>query len=235
MGARGAALCPKASAAASSDASFTNTANSNIDVTVNTVHTHTAMSFGAAAATRDLIVAIAICPNAALGTITSVTIGGATATSLAEYTLGSGERVAFYGVTAGTGDALAAATSGNVVITNSSNLYATQVEMYRVLDGQLTVSDSATSNANPLSFATFDVPAGGIAFGIANHRANTNSTFTWTGIDETEDSVFSSGNNSCSMAAKAFAAAQTSLSVTCTPSGAGLRSPIGLVISIPKA
>lgn len=207
-----------------SAATITKLDESNVPATNNAVHTHTSVALSATGLT---IIGIAISPNGSLGTISSVTANAVEATSV-EQAAGTNERSAIFIVNAG-------ASSGNIVITNSLNLFSTTVVTWEMLGGSATKTDSGTdTNSNPATF-DLDIAAGGVAVGMLCHRSDTNpTTTTWSNLSEDHDDALGSGVYA-SAASAAFAAAQTNLTISATRSAAGVRNPVMCCASFPPA
>lgn len=199
------------------------TTSSSKDATVALAHTYSALSWGDDDGKGRIAVALGIVPNGALGAISSVSLVGSTAsfsTTEVVTAANSSERCSIY-VTSG-----AVGTSGDVVITNSSNLYASFVTVFRLGGVSITATTTWTdTNSNPAT-ADPDIPAGGVTIGVVNHRSDVDETFSWSNLTEAFDTEYMPDDQYGSTAYSAFASAQTNLAVSVTASQAGLRSPV---------
>lgn len=198
---------------------------------VNVTHTYTAANLGTAQSNRSIVVAIQIEANGGLGTISSVVINGVTATSIVQITVGApNERAALFAADVPSG------ATGDISITNSLALFASTITVYACYGMSITPTDTGTDNdSNPATFA-LDIAAGGVAFGSVIHRSNTDpTTFTWGNLTEDTDQVMTVNDEYVTAASAEFASAQTNLSISCTSSNAGVRSPGMCVASFPAA
>lgn len=212
---------------AGSMASITNTTNSSKDATVAASHTYSGLSFGTDDGAGRVIVALGIVPNGAVGSISSVTIGGTTAAQVVTAQNGF-ERCSIYATSGVSG------TSGDVVITNSDNLYASFVSVFRISGASITATTTWTdTNSNPAT-ADPDVPAGGVVVGAVNHRSDVDETFSWANLTEAYDVEYMVDDQFGSSAYSAFASAQTNLAVSATATQAGLRSPVMTLAVFPS-
>jgi hypothetical protein len=211
-----------ASAGSGSMGTITPTTSSSKDATVSLSHTYSGLSLGDDDGKGRVGIALGIVPNGALGTISSVSIVGSTATfSTNEIITASNgfERCSIY-ATSGV-----AGTSGDVVITNSANLYASFVTVFRL--GGVSIAASTTwtdTNSNPAT-ADPNVSAGGVAIAVVNHRSDVDETFSWSNLTEAFDVEYMADDQYGSSAYNAFASAQTNLAVSVTATQSGLRSP----------
>lgn len=170
------------------------------------------MAIGAVAGGRHVLVAISGRSGNTSTNITSVTIGGITATSVIRAFRGgsgSGENLtAIYIAPVPTGTTATIVVNFNVAFARAS------VSVYRVV-GLMSATATATGNStatNPT--ASLNISAGGFAVGSCYSESMT--SFTWTNLTESVDST-TNFNNTYTAAAANFAAAQTGLALTCTP------------------
>lgn len=178
-------------------------------------------SIGAAAGGRHVLVAISGRSGSTSTDITSVTIGGVTATSVIRIFnagSGSGENVtAIYMAPLLTG------TTASIVVTFNVAFARASVSVYRVVgltSATATATGSSTAS-NPT--ASLNISAGGFAVGSCYSQST--SSFTWTNLTESVDST-TNFTNTYTAAAANFAAAQTSLALTCTPASG--TAPVGV-------
>jgi hypothetical protein len=153
------------------------------DLSNNTTTTiGTNKSFGAAAADRYMILALYFNDENST-TITTVTIGGVTATSLYQSTNAT-IRMAFFGAQVPTG------TTGNVTVrvANDGTLAYTYGALWRATGLQSTTpSATANSSADP-GTGTLAVPNQGFALGFTGSGgAGGSPSCTWTGMTESFD------------------------------------------------
>lgn len=131
------------------------------------------MSFGATAADRLLYISVAYDHFSNTRTLDSVTVGGAVATRLVRAQgLAAVRNAEIWVVDAGSGSSIASATSGNVVLTFSSNGLAGTIAVYRATGASQTASSTATGTTS----ATITIPPGGEAlFAFCNNGSGTGS------------------------------------------------------------
>lgn len=178
-----------------------------------TTYTFAGLDFGAAHPDRKLFAAVTI-RAAGTPSISSITIGGVTATSLALSTNtdgGNRTHAAIMGAAVPTG------TSGDLVVTLSgSGAVRCGYTLYRAVGPALTALDPKTSTSGSPS-GTLTIPPRG--FGIAcGYAGNTTVTgAAWTGLTEDTD-VLDAGNGHSSASLSSYAGA-SSLAVTLTWTG----------------
>lgn len=172
-----------------------------------TTYSFMACDLGTAAANRKIVVGIKDGIGNAV-TISSVTIGGISASQVAVVT-SSGDTTAIWQADVPTG------TTGDIVVTFSGANSRCGIAVYAVYGAAAAAHATATSIATPLS-TSIDVPAGGILIGVAGSR-NAGSTWIWTNLIEDYDQSLST--SSFTGASDAFASLQTALTVTCANSG----------------
>jgi hypothetical protein len=149
------------------------------DSTVATTITFPTVDFGLADTNRHIVVAIELMMVNTGETITSVTIGGASATqAVVASNAGQGALAAVWHA------AVPAGTSGSVVINTSGNLQEASIHAYRVVSDTFAVHDTDNDQATTAGSVdvALDVPAGGIA--IAAGITRQGAGFTWTGALE---------------------------------------------------
>ena len=156
--------------------------------------TFTGMSIGTASADRFVIVGV-FAPSTSTDdsdAISGVTIGGITATRLAQATTnpGTGEenhQIAFYGATVATG------TTASIVVSTNSARASMSIGVWAATGLQ---SNTPTDTASDVTVATnalsanIDVQAGGFILGISMTQ-NGGETCTWTNLTEDFDSPLS--------------------------------------------
>jgi hypothetical protein len=179
--------------------------------------TFPSLAFGTAVSGRQIVLGIAQNHNSSsLPSITSVTIGGVTATELLYYQGPSAEgAVAMYAA------AVPSGTSGDVVVTYSGTVKGTAVFLWRVTGADTTAAhDTATDHDSDPLTGSIDCEAGGTVFAIFGNRAGGGGT-SWSGVDDLEHSTVTASGRSGAANAEAFATAQTGLSVSYSGAGTG--------------
>lgn len=199
------------------EASVFFTANAKNDNAL-TTYTFSTQSIGAAQAGRRIIVAAGCPANGVDRTISSVTIGGDAATAIGTIASGAGggafAQAQLFVLQVDTG------TTADIVVTWSGAADRCSVGVWAAYDLQSsTPTATLTSTANPQT-GTINVSAGGILIAAAFdfNGVPTAATFTWAGPTERYDAQFVATNLFYSGASDAYAAAQTGLTVTATPS-----------------
>lgn len=139
----------------------------------------TGVDFGVAETNRLLVLGIALSTAAAGESITSVTVGGQAATSVAMI---APPAEAF--ITSLWRVRVPILTSGNVDIVATGTINTATVSTYRVITATDAPSDTVTDTVTGFSDPTVmvDIPANGIAIGIATTQIG--AEFTWTGLTE---------------------------------------------------
>ena len=195
-------------AGAAVDVGFT---ENRFDEDAHSTYSFTSVSFGTAASDRIVVVAIHWSAVTTTGSISSVTIGGITATEIATAThsvSGATVQCALYAAAVPTG------ATGDVVVTLNETMDRCSIAAYRMVGASgVTPADTLTSTASPPS-GGIDCPAGGAMIGgAAFYEA---SAIAWTGITEDldQDDVIRFGSANLE-----FAATQTNLTITATPTG----------------
>lgn len=169
-------------------------------------YTFSAQSLGTAASDRYIVVTV----GARAGTtetISSVTIGGVTATINVQSTSNNNiASVCIANVPTG--------ATGDIVVTFSGTMDRCGIGAWRATGvTSTTATDTGTSIANPLT-TNLDINAGG--FAVAIGRTDDIATATWTNLTEKFDEEIGAEGNFFSGASDEFVSAQTNLAVTCT-------------------
>lgn len=156
-----------------------------------TTYTYTGKAIGTAAGSRRVIVAIAGDTNVGSRTISSVTIGGVSATQAvtAENAGTVLHRLAIYIAIVPTG------TTADVVVTYSAAQLRSAVAVYAAYglkSSTATSTGTDTDDSDPMT-ASLTISAGGIAVAIAmNYYSTSQTNYAWTNITEDNDNVYSS-------------------------------------------
>ncbi len=155
---------------------------SDSDGTTQSTYTFSGVSIGAADANRYVVVGLAL-RAAGNRTISSVTIGGVTATSAVDLDGDAGgntTRAALFIAAVPTG------TTADVVMTLSGSAARAAVVAWRLVNANPTANDTDTSSSDP-SGSTLNIPAGGVGIGFgASHNG---TSVSWTNLVEDVDSV----------------------------------------------
>ncbi len=196
--------------------------DSKISASTLTTYTFSTCAFGAAAADRIIVVGVCGQDGASAG-VSSMTIGGVAATEIVESVAsvgGNAVNTALYYAAVPTG------TTGDVVVTFGGNQSAAAVGVWAVLNSSGTPSASASNarnDGNP-NATTINCPANGAILGYAGltQSGSDPTSATWTNLTESLDQTVGAGERLLQTGADdEFATAQTALSITTTPSGAG--------------
>lgn len=161
---------------------FQQTASDTADLTN---YSFASQPFGAPRADRHIVLAIHSFVDAAR-TISSVTIGGVSATPVAFVQTGTSREIsALYIAKVPTG------ATGTVAVNFSGQMLACQIGIWAVYDlVSATPDDTGTSSASPGAFS-LDTVAKGLAFGVGTRLAGTSAA--WTGLTEDWDVSASGG------------------------------------------
>lgn len=172
-----------------------------------TSYTFTAADLGDAAGDRYIIVAVSgRKAGAATPTITSVTIGGVSATiAVQHFNTVSDTNIAGIAIAL-----VPTGTTGDIVVVFPATQVRCAVGVYRATGlSSITASDTDSATVGPS--VTLDVPANGFAIGTGLTAATT--TATWTELTEKQDASFVEAGTSYTTAYKEYATAQTALAM----------------------
>jgi hypothetical protein len=191
-------------------------------------YTFSAQALGAAAADRYIVVGIGGRNGAASLAISSVTIGGVSATVIKQQS-STGTASGGTGTTSA-GLAIAAVpsgTTGDIVVNFSATSLRCVCSMWRMTGlVSATANDSQSSTATPPS-AGVAIPTDGAAIGMVAGGQNASPTVTWTNLTEQYDALTEAF--CVSSASDALAAAETR-TITGTFSAA-IFEPVGVFAS----
>lgn len=185
-------------------------------------YTFSAQALGLAASDRKIVVALTHNANPRRS-ISSVSVGGVSASAVLVVPLASFAEVALYIADVPTG------TTGDVVVNLSGTTLQCAIAVYRVV-GVLSSTAYATASQTPSAGSgqvttTLNVPAGGISIGAT--VTSDGSSWDWSaGLTEDSDQ-FPESQIAFSSASGAFGSAQTPLTVTAT-CGTGTRSGLAV-------
>ena len=201
---------------------LSHTANA-VSTTDLTTYTFSSQALGAAHSNRKIVVAIIANDTDAGTTISTVTVGGVSASVVSDGTT-TATADAGSGNTRISAQYLAAVptgTTGDIVITFSGAMINCAITVYRLVNARTqafhVVKDtSITTNALSVGL---NIPGFGAAIGgVLMEGDGTARTASWVGLTEDTDATIES-DDSYSTANKSFAMAQSSLTVTVTASG----------------
>jgi hypothetical protein len=197
------------------DISLTDNAVITTDLTT---YTFSARALGVAESTRRIAVGITSNISTNGRTISSVTIGGVSASEVVFARSDNGPAstlAAIWMAEVPTG------TTGDVVVTFSAAMGYCTIDIYRLLNASATAYHTATditATANALS-ESLNLIANGAAIGVfINGGTTAVRTTTWTNITEQTDRSLTEFNLSASTAANTTATTQT-LTISATASG----------------
>jgi len=203
-----------------------------VDATNGSSFSFTSTSFGPAAADRKIVIGVSS-ENGGSGerTISALTVGGVSATQLVRsYQAGNDCVAELWIATVPTG------TSGTVAITWSGSVRACGIGVWAVNGASSTAFDTA-SNSQTSSISavavTTSCEAGGVIIGmVGGGQANPVSSYSWSNANEDFDATVDAGDRAThSGASNAYAAAQSSLAITVTPSVSGELSAVTISLS----
>lgn len=145
-----------------------------------------------------------------VGIATSVTVGGLSLTNVGGISNSTLDRVELW-----IGDVSSLKeTNADIVVDWPVSGGRLGISWWTVADLQsLTATNLQTSQANPLTGTLTSILGWGVAIGFAH--THTNSSFTWSGLNENNDTAIA-GSDTYSGASLAFPSAQTNLVVTAT-------------------
>jgi hypothetical protein len=197
------------------------------------VYTFSSVDIGAADADRCVVVAVYARKGGGATSISSVTIGGVTATSIitqgrTDTDLGAPATniVGFFcaDVTSG--------TSADVVVTYADTMARAACDIWRFVGYDFTsIHDSSGSTADDPTY-DIDIPADGVALGAvcAADLLSGAPNWDWTNLTEDSDRTVETFF-SASAASQEYASAQTNLTVTAAESNAA-REECGVFFSV---
>ena len=193
------------------------------DTTANTVnqsvYSFTTQAFGAADATRVIVVGIA--HGGTTTAVSWVTIGGVSATK-AVSALENECHAAIWYAEVPTG------TSGTVVVGVVGGAGSCAIVVWSVLNASSTPTATGSSVANPPS-TTISCAAGGVIIGFNQNSPSSNKATTWTNLTEVADATLE-GDRTYSGASDAFETAHVSRAVTATLDG-GVENFASMVVA----
>jgi hypothetical protein len=181
-----------------------------------TAFTFTSKSIGTAAANRKVVIVVG--GNADLRTVSTLTVGGISA-SLVKRQQNADGTSEIWQADVPTG------TTANVVVTWSGPQNTCGIGSYSLYGAAAAASATASNTSNPLS-TTINIPAGGVCIGTVQQYGGS-QTWSWSGLTEDFDSTMG-GSRPFSGASTASSGGVTGQTVTATPSG----SPSGQTLAL---
>lgn len=185
--------------------------------------TFSAQNTGTASSDRHTIVTIAGEDSASDFTVSTVTVGGDSATELYSTLAAASVESAIFGL------ANTAGTSEDVVVTFSEAVTSANICLYQVNNlNSLTPVDTsndaaeeacASGGLNSVCDLVIDAQNGGILVGVLAKSVAGSSAVTWSGL--TEDQEVGASESSISTASHVVTADETNRTVTITPGGGG--------------
>ena len=179
-----------------------------VSVTDLTTYTFSGLAIGTAAPDRKVVVIVS--GSVASRSVSSVTVGGISATLVKSQT-DTNAIIEIWQAVVPTG------TTGDVVVVWSGAMTRCGVGVWAVYEAAIAAFDTGSSNADPMT-DTLNCPANGVVIGGATN-SNTVSAHAWTGITENFDDLVESVTYHTG-AFLTFSTTQTGLTVTADPDGA---------------
>lgn len=186
-----------------------------------TTYTFSSQNLGTAATDRNIIVAVGSKKAGSATTISSVTIGGVSATILKQ-DYNSSNNTSITGVAMAT---VPTGTTGDIVVTFSDSMLRARIGVWSY-NGSLTLLDSGSSTATA---PTYDINVGKDGFVIATSASGTSTSTTWTELTEKYDGVIES-YATFSGASKEYTTDNTG--VTCTSTFGSAVAPVAVFVSL---
>lgn len=179
-----------------------------------TTYTFSSQNLGTAASDRVIIVGIAARKAGAATTISSVTVGGVTASIPVSYSNSDGNSnisgIAVAEVPTG--------TTGDIVVTFGAGMVRAVITAWRATSLASTTPHDSLTDGSTDPTGTIDIPAGG--FAVATALSNSVGTTTWTGLTEHSDATLESFVT-VSDASDEFVSTQTGRTITADFTGSG--------------
>lgn len=185
-----------------------------------TTYTFTATNVGTASSDRVTFIGVVLEDSASAYTVSTVTVGGASATSIVDQGGTNVSNTAIFALANPSG------TSKDIVVTASEAVTMAGICVWSST-GVQSLTPVATANNNDASAQSMSVSINtqtdGVAMGICTSSQDS-QTHTWTGLTERSDQF--SGENSFSSADLTVSSGSTPLSVTCDPTGSAASSAV---------
>lgn len=174
-------------------------------------YTYSSVNLGAAAADRYILVGSGGINGSSNVGISSVSIGGVSATELFDADPGpNGVTLGFHIALVPTG------TTGDIIVTYASSMLRGGICVWALRELLSTTPvDTASAFGSPPSAGSIDASVGGGVFGLAVGQS---VTFGWTGVDEDEDSTVMNSLNKIAAGSKLFSSAVSNEAIHAAPS-----------------
>lgn len=185
-----------------------------VDSSDSATYTFTSRAIGTASSGRKIVVGIARNSGGAAGAVSSVTIGGISATKITGVNYVSESSAELWQADVPTG------TTATIVVVWANSGLRMGIGVWALTNAAASAHDAQTaSNGAPGMSVSINCPANGAVLGCASNGGA--STWTWTGIAEQYDEGTEGGVRYQSGASSAFATQQTGLSVTASDGSGG--------------
>lgn len=180
-----------------------------------TTYTHTSVDIGTdTGSSRTIVVATGSGDTQATFSVSTLTVGGVTATSAVQSSSANSELSTLYYVTGVSG------ATGDIVVTHSETVTSNQVCVWALYDlnsSAPSATNSSTGTSGAALTLSVNTQAAGVTVGMCSNRSS-GQTFTWTGLTESSDASDGS-EQTYSSADLLISSASTPLSITCDPTG----------------
>lgn len=192
-----------------------NYVGTTVDTGDTSTYTFTNHAIGTASADRVVLVAVCVRSATAGISISSMTIGGVSATELVEASTGANVTSAIYGLLVTSG------TTATIVVTPSNSSQRCAVSVFEMTGtGGATTTSATATDTSPPSSTTITIPANGAAVGLSFATSGSAvGTGTWAGLTEDNDADLENTNNHYSAAHLNSVSGAVGLSVGVTWSG----------------
>jgi len=184
-----------------------------VDLTSATTYTFTSRALSTAASSRKIVVAIA--GYTGTTTVSSVTVGGVSATLVVQKQVNAASANAELWIAA-----VPTGTTGTVVVTWGAGRTGCGIGLYAVYGINPTASNTATASdaATAASItASLNIPATGVAIAVSTSSQAGGVTQSWTNLTKNYDEQMETGSAGYQSGACAvFATTQTGLNITST-------------------
>jgi hypothetical protein len=190
-------------------------ASSAVSASNLTTYTFASQSISTAKDGRYIVVGI-YQASAPLVSVSTVTVGGVSATIIGSAASAANNVVVFYGVRVNEG------TTATIEVTFSGGALCASIGVWALYDlNSFTAVDTGTSTANP-GTDTLTTRDGGVAIAFA--AGNAIYTCTWTGLTENFDATVDAPQATSHSGASSLITTGSSLSITATRSSAPTQS-----------
>ena len=198
------------------EASFITSTESSSDLTE---YTFSGVSLGTAHTNRRIVVVSGANKVSSNRSISSMTIGGVSASFIVKATTSGGTQATMeiWSAIVPTG------TTGDIVVTGNAGLGGCGIDVYRLIGANsvaaATLTDITDGGANDFSGSLY-LPGGGVIIAGFHMDSSASRTATWTNLTEKSDRNIQGDENVDMSTAMTTAAASTTVTITATASGA---------------